>query len=147
LSVREAKGLAYYIHTGTDDYTDSGVLSTNAGVDLNRVDMAVSAIIDEYKKVADEKVPEQELKKSKEFLKGKIILKLEDSEEYAHFLGKYELLYGRARAPEEVLKKIDEVTTDDILRVAKDIFDMKRLKLAAIGPFEGDERFKKLLSF
>ena len=51
LNVREAKGLAYYIHTGTDDYTDSGVLSTNAGVDLNRVDMAVSAIIDEYKKV------------------------------------------------------------------------------------------------
>ncbi|HBB03133.1 MAG: peptidase M16 domain-containing protein [Candidatus Peregrinibacteria bacterium GW2011_GWF2_38_29] len=147
LSVREAKGLAYYIHTGTDDYTDSGVLSTNAGVDLNRVDMAVSAIIDEYKKVADEKVPEQELKKSKEFLKGKIILKLEDSEEYAHFLGKYELLYGRARAPEEVLKKIDEVTTDDILRVAKDVFDMKRLKLAAIGPFEDEGRFAKLLSF
>lgn len=145
LSVREAKGLAYYIHTATDDYTDCGILSTNAGVDLTRVETAISAIIDEYKKIADKAVPLQELKKSQEFLKGKIVLRLEDSEEYAHFLGKYELLYNRARTPEEVMKKIDEVTVDDILRVARDIFNENRLYLAAIGPFEGEEKFERLL--
>ncbi len=145
LSVREAKGLAYYIHTATDDYTDCGTLSTNAGVDLARVEMAISAIVDEYKKIADKNVPTQELKKSQEFLKGKIILRLEDSEEYAHFLGKYELLYNRARTPEEVMKKIDEVSVADVHRVARDIFNKNRLRLAAIGPFEGEAKFEKLL--
>lgn len=145
LSIREKRGLAYYIHTASDDYTDCGILSTNAGVDLNRVEMAVSAIVDEYKKVAEKPVPSRELKKSQEFLKGKIILRLEDSEEYAHFLGKYELLYNRARTPEEVMKKIDEVTVADVHRVARDIFNKDRLRLAAIGPFENEAKFDKLL--
>ena len=54
LGVREAKGLAYYIHTSTDDYADGGSIVTNAGVDLKRVDEAVSGIIEEYRKVRDE---------------------------------------------------------------------------------------------
>lgn len=145
LSVREKRGLAYYIHTATDDYTDCGILSTNAGVDLNRVEMAVSAIVDEYKKIAEKPVPTHELRKSQEFLKGKIILRLEDSEEYAHFLGKYELLYNRARTPEEVMKKIEAVTVSDVHRVARNIFDKNKLRLAAIGPFENEAKFEKLL--
>ena len=145
LSVREAKGLAYYIHTNTDDYTDSGIISTNAGVDLNRTEMAISAIVDEYKKIADEKVSDAELTKAKEFLKGKIILKLEDSEEYAHFLGKYELLYNRARTEDEILTEIDKVTPEDVQRVAKDVFNAEKLRLAAIGPFEDEGKFAALL--
>jgi predicted Zn-dependent peptidase len=147
LSVREAQGLAYYIHTNTDNYVDTGLISTTAGVDLKRIDLAISAIIGEYKKIAGEDVPESELKKAKEFIKGKMILKLEDSEEYAHLLGKYELLHKAPKTPEEIMQMVDKVTVSDVRRVAEELFKEERIKLAVIGPYEDEERFHELMKF
>ena len=145
LSVRERQGLAYYISTSTDDYTDSGTFSTNAGVSLNGIDKAITAILDEYRTVRDEKVPETELKKAKDYLKGKLVLRLEDSEEYAHLLGKYEILYNKVKPIEEIIKEIDSVTTEQMSQVAQEIFATDKLYLAVIGPYEDRERFAKLL--
>ncbi|MFH1410914.1 MAG: pitrilysin family protein, partial [Patescibacteria group bacterium] len=93
MHVREQKGLCYYVRTGTDDYSDTGAITTSAGADLKRVDMAIEAILHEYRLITKEVVSEAELKKGKEFMKGKIILRLEDSEEYAHMMGKQALIY------------------------------------------------------
>lgn len=147
LGVREAKGLAYYIHTSTDDYADGGSIVTNAGVDLNRVDEAVTGIIEEYRKVSDSGLLDGELKKAKAYLKGKMVLNLEDCEEFAHLLAKYELLRGGAISPEEIMKKIDAVTVASIEKVAKDLFAEGELKVAVIGPYGDDGRFKGLLKF
>lgn len=147
LSVREQQGLAYYIHSTTDDYTDTGTFSTNAGVSLERIDQAITAIIGEYTKVLSEPVPTPELKKAQEFLKGKMVLRLEDSEEYAHLLGKYELLYSKVKTPEEVMKMVDKVTAKDLMAVAQELFKEDKLRLAVIGPYEDEERFAKLLKF
>lgn len=147
LAVREAKGLAYYIHTTTDDYIDTGVISTRAGVDVKRVKSAVEAIVAEYKKIKGEAVPKKELDKAKEFLKGKLVLRLEDSEEYAHLIGKYELLHGRAKSPEEIIKAIDKVSAEDVARVSEDLFCEKRLRLAVIGPYEDNKEFEEALCF
>lgn len=145
LSVREAKGLAYYIQTTTDDYLDTGVFSTRAGVDVKRIDEALTAIVEEYRKIRGEVVPEKELTKAKEYLKGKLALRLEDSEEYAHLIGKTELLHHRIRTPEEIEKKIDEVKAEDIARVSDDILQENRLYIAVIGPYAKKERFVALL--
>lgn len=139
LSVREAQGLCYYISTSTDDYLDTGAISTRAGVELSRVTDAVKAILHEYELVASEPVPEEELSKAKECLKGKIILRLEDSEELAHFHGKQALLYPFHNSLEEVIAKIDAVTVSDISRLAKELFQKDRYHLALIGPF-GEKR-------
>ncbi len=147
LGVREAKGLSYYIHTSTDNYLDGGVIVTNAGVDLKRIEEAISGIIEEYRKVRDEGVPAAELKKAKSYLKGKMVLNLEDSEEFAHLIAKYELLHGTAKDPSEIIKLIDAVKVEDIGRVAKDLFVEERMKLAVIGPYDDEERFLKLLKF
>lgn len=147
LSVRERQGLAYYISCSTDDYTDTGIISTNAGVSLEGIDKAITAVLGEYRKVVDEKVPEDELKKAKEFLKGKVILRLEDSEEYAHLLGKYEVLYGKPKTPEEIFREVEKVGVEDIYRVANDVFKEDKLYLSIIGPYEDRERFAKLLKF
>lgn len=147
LNVREAKGLSYYIRTSTDDYTDTGTFSTSAGVDLKRVDLAIEAILEEYKHIMEEKVSEAELTKAKEYMKGKIILRLEDSEEYAHLMGKQTLLYPETHSIDEILKKIDAVTADDILRLAKKILPEENLRLALIGPYDDKSRFEKLLKY
>jgi predicted Zn-dependent peptidase len=135
LSVRERQGLAYYISTSTDDYTDTGTFSTNAGVSLEGIDKAIVAVNHEYGKMLQDAVPEMELKKAKEFLKGKLVLRLEDSEEYAHLLGKYQLLYDKIVTPEEIMEEIDKVNVKDIGRVAKDLFRQDRMYLAVIGPY------------
>lgn len=146
LNVREAKGLSYYIRTSTDDYTDVGTLSTSAGVDISRVDLAIEAILEEYRKITESPVGDIELKKAKEFMKGKIILRLEDSEEFAHLMGKQLLLFSKVRSVEDILARIDAVTAEDVHRVAQKLLKPENMKLALIGPFEDKERFEKLLS-
>jgi len=147
MNVREMKGLSYYIRTSTDDYSDTGILSTSAGVDLKRVDLAITAILEEYRKVTEEAVGEVELTKAKEFMKGKIILRLEDSEEYAHLMGKQALMHPKIETVEQILKKIDAVTADDVLRLARELFREENFRLALIGPFEDPAHFEKLLHY
>ncbi len=148
LNVREAKGLCYYIRTATDDYSDIGVVSTNAGVDVKRLPLAVTAIVEEYKQIAETGTNTEELQRAKEYLKGKMTLRLEDSEEYAHLLGKQHLLYSEQLTPEQIFQKIDAVTEADIQTLAQQIFVGDQLRLAAIGPFGGmEEELAKLLKF
>ncbi len=147
MNVREAKGLCYYIRTSTDEYSDVGVLSTSAGVDVTRVEQAIEAIMEEYKKIQEAEVDEKELHKAKEFMKGKIVLRLEDSEEYAHMMGNQALMYDRIRSVDEILKSIDAVTAADVHRVAKDLLVEAKVKLAMIGPYENEGHFAELLKY
>ncbi|MBI2453077.1 insulinase family protein [Candidatus Peregrinibacteria bacterium] len=146
LAVREAQGLAYYIQTSTDDYADTGIISTRAGVQVKRIDEAILAITEEYKKVLSQ-IPEDEVRKAKDYLKGKLVLRLEDSEEYAHLLAKHELLHGIVKTPEEILQDIEKVQVADVMRTAQNLFRSSCLRLAAIGPFDDSKRFEKLLYF
>lgn len=136
LNVREAKGLCYYISTSTDDFTDVGIISTRAGVDLKRVEDAVESVLNEYKKLRTETVGEEELQKAKNFLLGKMKLRLEDSEEIAHMLGKQALLYGDILTMKDIEAKINAVTPADLLRLAQEVFAPSNLYLSMIGPFE-----------
>ena len=74
-----------------------------------------------------------------------MVLRLEDSEEYAHLLGKFELLHGQIMRPEEIMKAVDVVSVDDIQRVAKDILASENMKVGVIGPYEDKARFEKLI--
>jgi predicted Zn-dependent peptidase len=145
--VRSKLGLAYYISTDVDCDADTGFLVTRAGVDNTRVESAVSTILNEYKKISQEKVPESELQKAKDNLKGKLALSLETSDAKAFFYAGQELLEEKIMEPEEIFEKINKVTPEDILQVAKDIFRPEKLNLAAIGPFSEKEKLKNLLKF
>ncbi len=145
LAVREEKGLAYYISSGTEDYLDTGVFYTRAGVDVDRVDEAIIAILEEYKKISSEAVPAEELKKGKEFLKGKLTLSLEDSEHVAQMHAYSELLYDKHKSLADISKAIDAVTVEDVLRVAQTLLKKEAMHLAIIGPYDSKERFENLL--
>ena len=148
LNVREAKGLCYYIHTTTDDYSDCGLISTRAGVDLNRTEDAITAIVQEYKKITEKAPDEKELDKAKSYVKGKLILSLEDTEEVAHMLGKRDLLGEGVKTIDEICTEVEKVTVDDVHRVAKTLFVEDKLHMAAIGPFEDRKQaFEDLLHF
>jgi len=145
--VREKLGLAYYISTEIDASTDTGFLVTNAGVDNTRVGKSIATILKEYKKISQIKVPLAELKKAKDNIKGKMAIYLETSDSQASFFGLQELLEKKILTPKELFKKIDKVSQNDILKVAKDIFKPDKLNLALIGPFNNKDKFQRLLKF
>ena len=78
--VRERRGLAYYVYGLNHSYTDAGSLYAQAGVDINRIDDAVSTVAGELRKIATEPVPADELEKAKSFAKGRFVLQLETSQ-------------------------------------------------------------------
>jgi predicted Zn-dependent peptidase len=144
--VRERRGLAYYVFGLNHSYTDAGSLYSQAGVDINRVDEAVSTIAGELRKVAEESVPADELEKARNFAKGRFVLQLESPQGLIMYGLRREVLEGRAAEPEDVLAGLDAVTAEDIQRVAGDVIGANGLNLALIGPFDDAERFEKLLA-
>ena len=143
--VRERRGLAYYVFGTNHSYTDAGSLYSQAGVDIKRIDEAVTTIATELKKIAAEPVPADELEKARSFTKGRFVLSLESPQGLILFGMRKEVLEGRAPDPEEVLAAVDAVTAEDVQRVAQDVISGEQLRLAVIGPFDDAERFAKLL--
>jgi len=145
IEVREKLGLAYYISTEVSADQDTGFLVTQAGIDNKNVEKAISVILREYKKISQEKVSVSELKKAKDNIKGKMALQLETSDSQASFYGIQELLENKILTPKEIYDRINKVSQNDILRVAKDIFQPQKLNLSLIGPFKDQSKFQKLL--
>jgi len=145
IEVRERRGLAYYIRSAHETYTDSGYLVANAGVDNKRVEEAVKVIIEEFKKIRDEKIFPAELKKAKDHIRGATLLALESSDEVASFLGSQEVIRQDILTPEQFFSKIEKVKIEDLQRIARQIFRPQNLNLALIGPFKEKEKFYKLL--
>jgi predicted Zn-dependent peptidase len=146
IEVRERRGLAYYVYGLNHSYTDAGSLYAQAGVDINRIDDAVSTIGTELRKVATEAVPADELDKAKSFAKGRFVLQLETSQGLIMFGLRREVLEGRTPDPEEIIAELDKVTAEDVQRVARDLVERQGLQLAVIGPFDDAARFEKLLT-
>jgi predicted Zn-dependent peptidase len=143
--VRERRGLAYYIYGYNQAYTDTGTLFAQGGVDINRIDDAISTIVGEFARIAAEPLEQDELEKARNFAKGRLVLSLEDPKGMISFGLRDEVLEGQLREPDEVLAALDQVTVEDVHRVARDIVRQDRLNLALIGPFDEPERFQKLL--
>jgi len=143
--VRERRGLAYYVFGANHSYTDAGSLYSQAGVDINRIDEAVTTIASELKKIAAERVPSDELEKARSFMKGRFVLSLESPQGLISFGMRKLITEGVTPDPEEVLAGVDAVTAEDVQRVAQDLLTDERLRLAVIGPFDDAERFEKLI--
>ena len=144
IEVRERRGLAYSIHTDTDTYVDCGYLATQAGVDHGKLELTIKTILDEYKKIATEKVSEKELRNAKDYIRGKSVMGLEQSDEVAMYCADQEVRKNKIMTPEEYFEKIEKVTADDVLRVAKYIFKNEKLNLAIIGPHRSQKKLENI---
>lgn len=145
LNIREKYGLTYYINSASEQMTDSGYLFASAGVEHKNLKKAITLILKELKKTTTRKVTKKELKKAKEYLKGKMLMSLESSSAQASFFGDQELFKGKIDMPEILFSKIDKVSQDDIIKTAKNIFANKGLNLALIGPHKNLDELKNML--
>ncbi len=145
--VREKRGLAYYVRSSSDEYADVGSFVSTAGIDPKRVPEAVEVMVAEYAKIAQGQMElaDEELAKAKEFLKGHLVLDLEDSRSVAGFYAHQELLEDIIENPNDVITQIDNVTREDIEAVGKEFFKEQTLNLALIGNFEDRQKLESLL--
>jgi predicted Zn-dependent peptidase len=143
--VRERRGLAYYVYGLNHSYSDAGTLYSQAGVDITRIDDAVSTIAGELRKIATEPLPAEELQKARNFAKGRFVLQLESPQGLMLFGLRKEVLERETPDPDEVLRGLDAVTADDVARVASELITPEHLRLAVIGPFDDASRFEPLL--
>jgi predicted Zn-dependent peptidase len=145
--IREKRGLSYYVNAGSDEATDNGYFFVGAGVEHQNLEKTIQLILKELKKVVDKKIPEKEIRKAKEYIKGKIMMSLESSTAVASFLGDQELFKGEIRRPEEIFEKINQVKADELQAVAREIFIKNKLNLAIIGPHKTNKNIEKYLNF
>ena len=145
IQVRERRGLAYSVHASVNPYEDTGSFMIQAGLEKSRVEEALQVILAELRKLKTAAVSSVELKRTKEYIRGKMILDLEDSDSIASWYGRQALFYPRIESPEQALKKVMAVSATDIRRLAKLLFRPAAMRLAVIGPFKQEQQFRPLL--
>lgn len=146
LKIREKLGLCYYIRAHGHNYQDTGAFSVTAGLDKNKIESAIKNILNEISKLKNIKVSKQELKRAKSFIKGKLVLRMEDSENVIDWYVEQLLLQNKQIDLEEIIDSFNKVSASDILRVAKKIFKNKKLNLAIIGDLEQEDKILKIIN-
>ncbi|MEK9129916.1 MAG: pitrilysin family protein [Patescibacteria group bacterium] len=143
--IREKRGLAYYIYSSLDCFDETGALVVSAGLNINKIELAIKIILQELNKLKNIKVSKAELSKIKEYLKGNLLLETDDTDFICNWYGIRELFSSeKIQTPEEKIAEIEKVTIKDIQRIAKDLFKTKQLNLAMISSFGESDKNKFL---
>ncbi|MCC7164415.1 MAG: insulinase family protein [Anaerolineae bacterium] len=145
--IREKRGLAYSVSSFGSALDDCGYFGSYAAVDPKSAPETLEAMLYEWGRLAAEPVPEHELVKAKELIKGGIQLSMEDTHSIAGWFGRQEAYRQEILTVDQVTERYDRVTTEDIQRVARDIFRNDWLNLSVVGPFKSASKFVKRLGF
>ncbi len=146
LNLREEQGLAYDVSSSLNHFRDCGSLVVYCGVEPKKTRHVVQAVVGELAGMRQE-VPTAELNKAKEFTKGRLLLRMEDTRSMAAWLGAQEFLLGQVSTIDETVGKIDEVSSEDVARVADRLMNPDKLRLAIVGPHRGEKTLQKMLKF
>ena len=143
--MREEAGLAYDVHSFTTDYADCGTLQIYAGVDPDDLGAGLAAILTELSRLRDEPVPAAELEKTRNYVRGRMELRLEESRHLASWIGVQEALHERVLTPDEAIACLDAVTAEQIHELAGRLFRDETLTLAVIAPPRHGSRLDRAL--
>ena len=142
--VRERRGLAYYVFGLNHSYTDAGSLYAQAGVDINRIDQAVTTFATSCRRSHGGSA-RRRAREGAQLREGPVRPPARESAGPDPLRAPAEVLEGRAPDLDEVLDGLNAVTAEDVQRVAQDLITAERLRLAVIGPFDDSDRFEALL--
>ncbi|MCX6000928.1 MAG: pitrilysin family protein, partial [Chloroflexi bacterium] len=142
--IREKLGLAYDVHSYIETFRETGVFGIMAGIEPGNTGKAIKAILKQLAKARDG-VSEAELNKAREMSMGGLLLSMEDSRKVAGWYGAQEVLTGKIMTIDDVKQAIENVTLEDIRRVAGELFKAEKLNLAIVGPVKDDGSVAKLM--
>jgi len=132
--VRERQGLVYSVHSGAQQFRDSGVLYLYAGTETGNFGKVLKAFIKEVRALRKDGVTAEELGRAKDHLKGSLMLSLESSSSRMNRLAKQELRFGTFHSIDEMLSQIDAVRSEEIDALIQRLLDEEQLCLVTLGP-------------
>ena len=144
LEVREKRGLAYDIHSTASHYRDTGSIAIYFGVDPKKARYAIETTIEELHRLK-EGISDEDLHRARELAKGRLLLRMEDTRAVAAWGGAQELLHNEVRTVDQVVERVDEVTTEDVRQAANRFLSRDKLNLAVVGPYRSDKQFQNAI--
>src|ERR1700724_3611131 len=136
-NIRERQGLAYSIYSDLNPYRDTGCLAVYAGTSLASASKVVHSVVSEFRKLKKEPVPAEELRRSKDQLKGSLMLSLESSTARMSNLARQEMYFDRFYDLDELIEKIEAVTVEDLQSLAQEFFKTESVAVTALGNLNG----------
>jgi predicted Zn-dependent peptidase len=133
-NVREKRGLAYAVFSGLSAYRDAGNITIYAGCARDAVDEVIDLCVEELRGLKREGVPETELRRAKDHLKGSLMLSLENTASRMSHLARQEIYFDRQFTLDETLAGVQRVSADDVQRVASELFANGSLAATVLGP-------------
>lgn len=132
--VRERRGLAYSVSSGYGYLADAGVFTISAGVNRDKLDETIRVCLDEAERLANDRVPDDELRKAKDHNIGRFRLSLETAFSLGQRHGELLITKGEIESIDEVVEQVEAITADDVTKVAQRILDRGRLHASVVGP-------------
>ncbi|MDD5147643.1 MAG: pitrilysin family protein [Candidatus Daviesbacteria bacterium] len=145
IQIRERRGLAYNIGAFNGNYKDTGAFTVYGGLKLEKMYEGLEVILAEFKKLISGKIADEELQKAKEMIRGRFALQSESTNFLAEYFGTTFVLDRKIETFEEILKKIDKVTNEDVQNLAEELFVKNRYNLQIIGPLKSADKFESIL--
>jgi predicted Zn-dependent peptidase len=136
-NIRERQGLAYAIYSDLSPYRDTGCLSVYAGTSRESATKVVDSVVAEFSKLKTERVPEDELRRAKDQLKGSLMLSLESSMARMSNLARQEMYFERFYGLDELIERIETVTAEDLQALAHEFFRTDGIAVTVLGNLNG----------
>jgi predicted Zn-dependent peptidase len=145
LELRERRSLTYDVSTFGATFADCGTFGVHAGFEPDQASAVVAAILEQLERAVQEPITSAELDRARAFTRGRLELRMEETGSVASWLGTGESLLPRILTVDEVLERLDALTADDLLRVARKYVRPDLARLAVLGPFRSRLRFERML--
>ena len=136
-NIRERQGLAYSIYSDLNPYRDTGCMAVYAGTSLASASKVVQSVVSEFRKLKNEPVPAEELRRAKDQLKGSLMLSLESSTARMSNLARQEMYFEKYYDLDELIAKIEGVTAEDLTTLANEFFKTESVAVTALGNLNG----------
>jgi predicted Zn-dependent peptidase len=146
-NIRERQGLAYSIFSDLNPYRDVGALSVYAGTSLDTAGKVVQSVLGEFRKMRDEPIEAEELRRAKDHLKGATLLALEGSGARMSSLARYHMYFDRHFSPQELIAMLEAVTAEEVQQIAQELFQPGRIAASVVGNLNGFQLTREQLAF
>jgi predicted Zn-dependent peptidase len=145
-NIREKQGLAYSVYSELSMYSDAGCLAICAGTSQESASKVVDSVMKELQQLKHERVPDDELRRAKDHLKGSFMLGLESTSSRMGNLARQELYFGRFFSLDEMIESIECVTSGQVQSIAEEFFNPDSIALAMLGRLDGFKMTREDLS-
>ena len=136
-NVRERQGLVYAIYSDLNPYRDTGCLSVYAGTSRQSAPKVVGSILNEFKGLKTGPLPEEEVRRAKDQLKGSLMLSLESSTSRMSNLARQEMYFDHFSTLDELIDNIEKVSLEDVRALANEYFQAEKIAVTVLGNLNG----------